>query len=218
MKRLSIRDKKFNEVSDSDEVQVNNDEYEVVVVNAASISRAYYEGEYNPDSITPPVCWSSNTQTPSDDVPEENRQASRCLDCRNNIRGSGYGSSRACRFSQKLAVVPEDRLEEVYQLRLPATSIFGEPRNGHMPMQSYARFLQNHDTPAITVLTKVYFDNESITPKLFFKPTRPLRDEELSVASNMIDHPDTIDAITLDYAPFEGMCPFEVTDGFKLNK
>ena len=217
MKRISIRDKKFNQISNSDETQIG-DEYEVVVVNAAPISRSYYEGEYSSDNITPPTCWSSDTQTPDNDVPSDNRQAFRCLDCQHNIRGSGYGSSRACRFSQRLAVVSEDELEDVYQLRLPATSIFGEPRNGHMPMQSYARFLQNHDTPAITVLTKMYFDADSNTPKLFFKPTRPLRYEELNVASDMINHPDTIQAITLDYAPFEGITsPFEVTDGFKSN-
>ena len=84
-------------------------------------------------------------------------------------------------------------------------------------MQAYARFLSNHDTPAITVLTKMYFDTDSDTPKLFFKPSRSLRDEELSVASEMINHPDTIRAITLEYTPFEGSTksPFAETSGFQ---
>ena len=215
MKRISIRDRLFTECFGEDEVLVDDDEYNVVVVNAASISRSYYEGDYDPDKLTLPICWSADTRTPAPDVPQEQRQAARCMDCSHNIRGSGYGSSRACRFAQRLAVAPEGRLQEVYQLRLPATSIFGEARNGHMPMQAYARFLQKHNTPAITVLTKMYFDTDSDTPKLFFKPNRPLRDEEYSVVSEMIDDPDTIQAITLEYTPLEGnKSPFDITDGF----
>ena len=217
MRRISIRDKLFTECIGEDEVLVDDDEYNMVVVNAASISRAYYEGDYDPDRLMLPTCWSADTQVPSPDVPQEQRQANRCMDCPHNIRGSGYGSSRACRFSQRLAIAPEDRLREVHQLRLPATSIFGQARDGNMPMQAYARFLSNHDTPAITVLTKMYFDTDSDTPKLFFKPSRSLRDEELSVASEMINHPDTIRAITLEYTPFEGSMksPFAETSGFQ---
>ena len=87
-----------------------------------------------------------------------------------------------------------------------------------MPMQAYARFLKDHDTPAIAVVTQIYFDAASDTPKLFFKPSRPLEDEELQVVSKMIDHPDTIKAITLDFTPlFEGTrtSPFAVVDGFQ---
>ena len=219
MRRISIRGNKFTRLVGADEAPTDGDEYEVVVVNAAPISRSYYEGQYDPDKSVFPTCWSSNTQTPSADVPPEQRQAARCMDCSNNIRGSGFGSSRACRFSQQLAVVPRDKLQEIYQIRLPATSIFGESRGGHMPMQAYAKFLQNHKTPAITVLTKMYFDPDSGIPKLFFKPVRSLRDEELNVVSDMIEHPDTIQAITMDYTPIESSTtsPFEVTGGFQHN-
>ena len=215
MNRISIRDKLFTEYLGEDHTVINSEEYDVVVVNAAGVSRSYYKDDYNSDKLALPVCWSADTRTPAPDVPQGQKQAARCMDCPHNIRGSGYKSSRACRFSQRLAVVPEGRLQEVYQLRLPATSIFGEARNGHMPMQAYARFLQKHNTPAITVLTKLYFDRNSDTPKLFFKPSRPLRDEEFSVASEMIDDPDTVQAITLDYTSFEGSkSPFDITDGF----
>ena len=219
MRRISIRGNKFTELIDTHEASVGDDEYEVVVVNAAPIARSYYESDFDSEKPMLPTCWSSDTQTPSVDVPPEQRRASRCMDCPNNIRGSGFGSSRAFRFSQQLAVVPQGRLQEVYQIRLPATSIFGETREGHMPMQAYAKFLRNRDTPAISVLTKIYFDQVSSIPKLFFKPTRPLRDEELDVVSDMIKHPDTIQAITTDYTLTEGSItsPFEVTDGFGTN-
>ena len=219
MRRLSIRGNKFTELAGACETSVSNDEYAVVVVNAAPVSRSFYEAQYDSDKPTIPTCWSSDTQVPSVDVPPWQRRASRCMDCPNNIRGSGFGSSRACRFSQQLAVVPQDRLREIYQIRLPATSIFGEAREEHMPMQAYARFLHGRDTVVSTVLTKMYFDQDSNIPKLFFKPIRPLREEELNVVSAMIDHSDTIQAITMNYTLTEGSTtsPFEITDGFRIN-
>ena len=220
MKRLSIRDKKFIEYPESEEVTfLEGADYNAVIVNAAPIARAYYKEDYDPAKLAVPTCWSSNTQTPSAEVPAIQRQSTRCMDCKFNIRGSGRGSSRACRFFQYLAIAPEDRWEDIYQLRLPATSIFGEVRDGHMPMVAYARFLQEMDTPAIAVLTKMYFDRDSETPKLFFKPSRPLGVEELSVVSGIIDDPETLEAITLtNYTFLEGLTksPFEVTDGFTI--
>ena len=217
MRRISIRDKMFSEHDGAEEAVVIDGEYEAVIVNAAFVSRSYYEGEYNPDKLSLPTCWSADTQMPSADVPQGQRQAARCMDCSHNIRGSGYGSSRACRFAQQIAVSPAGRLHEVYQLKLPATSIFGQARGGHMPMKAYAEFLNSRDTPVLSILTKIYFDADSNTPKLFFRPTRPLRDEELNVVTEMMSHPDTLRAITLDYTPFEGSIesPFGVTDGFQ---
>jgi hypothetical protein len=216
MNRLIIRNREFMELSGVEVTLLPDDSYSAVIVNAAPISRSYYEGDYDPDKLSTPVCWSTDTQTPSADVPADTKQAARCMDCKHNIRGSGYGSSRACRFSQRLAIMPEGRWGDIFQLRLPATSIFGQARDGHMPMQAYARFLKDHDTPVIAVFTQIYFDRHSETPKLFFKPTRPLGDEELSVASSVIDSSETIRAITLEYTPFEGInkSPFEATSGF----
>jgi len=222
LRRLSIRDKKFSELTGGNEIIISHENFrDIVIINAAPISRSYYEDNYDPDKIAIPICWSADTQKPSEDVPDDKRQAARCMDCTHNIRGSGYGSSRACRFSQRLAVVMEGQLDVVYQLRLPATSIFGESKDGNMPMQAYARFLRNHNTPAVAVVTQIYFDTNSGTPKLFFKPNRPLEDEELKMVSKMIDHPDTIKCITLDFTPlFESTrtSPFESTDGFQFDK
>ena len=214
MLRLDIHDKLFR---DAASVQST---YFGVLVNAAPISRSYYEEEYDPDKLNTPTCWSANTQTPSPDVPSHQRQSVRCMDCKHNIRGSGYGSSRACRFSQRLAILPEEDFGTVYQLRLPATSIFGEARDGNLPMQAYARFLKERDTPAMAVITQMYFDDASPTPKLFFKPKRPLTEDELREAGDMINHADTIRAITLEFTPFENskISPFAETDGFQSTK
>lgn len=204
-RRISLNGGKFREFVNGEQVSVSKeDNLNVVIVNAAPISRTYYEGTYDPQNPTPPKCWSADTNAPSPDVPQEQRQASRCMDCPQNIKGSGQGESRACRFAQRIAVALEGQLDKVYQLQLPATSIFGDGKDGKMPMQAYARFLSAHNTPAVAIITNMRFDENSSTPKLFFKAVRPLDEQELKTVVEMKDHPDTLKAITLTVAQTDG--------------
>jgi|DEB0MinimDraft_3_1074331.scaffolds.fasta_scaffold04890_4 hypothetical protein len=205
-RRISISGGKFREFVGGEQIAVSKQDYmNVVIVNAAAISRTYYASEYNPEKIEPPYCWSADTTTPSKEVPEEQRQSARCMDCPQNVKGSGQGQTRACRFAQRLAVVLEDDLDNVYQLQLPATSIFGDIKNGNMPMQAYAKHLANHKAPAIAIVTKMYFDENSPTPKLFFKPVRALEEEEVQKVLALKEHPDTIRAITLTVSQTDGV-------------
>ena len=197
-KRISIRGMRFREYDGGEQVNVSKeDSLNMVIVNAAPISRTYYEGTYDPENPTPPKCWSVDTQAPAKEVPADQRMASKCADCKMNIKGSGQGESRACRFQQRLAVTLEGKPDEVYQLQLPATSVFGEQKDGKMPMQAYAKFLNSHNTPIIAVVTQAYFDVNAETPKLFFKPVRPLDEAELRQAVEMKDSEAAIKAITL---------------------
>ena len=204
--RISLNGGKFREFSGGEQVSVSKeDNMNIVVVNAAPISRTYYEGNYDPQNPTPPKCWSADTQTPAPEVAPENRQSKRCMDCPQNIKGSGQGESRACRFAQRLAVALEGDLNKVYQLQLPATSIFGETKEGKMPMQGYARFLQAHNTPAVAIVTNMRFDENSSTPKLFFKAVRPLNEDELNTVVALKDAPETMKAITMTVSQTDGV-------------
>jgi len=206
VRRISVRGKRFRELVGSEEMRVSkSDSMNIVIVNAAPLSRTYYEGTYSPDNPSAPHCWSADTNVPSPDVPEDQRMAPRCMDCPMNIKGSGQGESRACRFQQRLAVALEGQLDKVYQMQLPATSVFGRGDDGKMPMQAYARFLNEHNTPPIAVVTEMYFDDDSDVPKLFFKPVRPLEEAELQQVASLLEHPDTKRAITFSVAkPKEG--------------
>lgn len=206
-KRISIRGMRFREIVGGGQVNVSKEDWlNMVIVNVAPISRAYYEGTYDPENPAPPKCWSTDTQAPSPDVPADQRMASKCADCKMNIKGSGAsGASRACRFAQRMAVTLEGKPDEVYQLQLPATSVFGEAKDGKMPMQAYAKFLNSHQTPVIAVVTQAYFDVNAETPKLFFKPVRPLEEEELMKAVEMKDSEDAIKAITLTVSQTDGV-------------
>jgi len=205
-RRISLNGGKFREIVNGEQVSVSKeDNMNMVIVNAAKISRQYYEGNYDPSNPTPPKCWSADTEAPAPDVPQDQRMASRCMDCKMNVKGSGQGESRACRFSQRLAVALEGQLDKVYQLQLPATSIFGDGKDGKMPMQAYARFLAAHNTPAVAIVTNMRFDESSSVPKMFFKAVRPLDEGELQAVVDLKDHPDTLEAITLTVAQTDGV-------------
>lgn len=203
-KRISIRGGAFREIVNGKEVNVSEERYiNVVMLNAAPVSRQYYAGSYDSDAkAVPPTCWSADTETPDPKVPEEQRQATRCADCPKNVKGSGQGDSRACRFSQRVAVALEGKIAEgeVYQLSVPATSLFGDGTKDQMPLQTYARYLKSHNTHAISVITKMRFDVEASTPKLFFSPVRPLNAEELKTAIELKDSPEATNAITMTVA------------------
>ena len=217
MRRISIQGGKFTGLESSADGSKSID---VIIVNAAEVSRSYYKGEYDPKVKKLPYCWSANTQTPAPEVPEDQRQSTRCMDCVNNVRGSGNGSGRACRFHQRLAVVEERVLDKVYRLQVPASSIFGKERSkGTMPLQAYAKFLSGHETPSIAVVTRISFDGDSSVPKLFFYPQRPLEEEELDEVRFMVDHDDTLQAIafTVDAYNVNGGSPFVEVEGFDIN-
>ena len=204
--RISLRGGRFRELVNGEQVNVKSDGFlNVVVINAAKLLCTYYKGAYDAENPSAPTCWSPDTQTPSSDVPKDQMQASRCMDCPQNIKGSGQGESRACRFSQRLAILLEGQMDTVYQLQLPATSIFGEARDGNMGMQAYAKYLKAHKTPSIAVVTQMSFDENSDTPKLFFKAVRPLNEDELNQAVAMKDSEDAIKAITLTVSQTDGV-------------
>lgn len=212
-RRISIRGKAFRQVVGGKEVNVSEENLlDVVIINAAPISRMHYAGDYVEGVTTAPTCWSADTLTPAAAVPAENRQASRCADCPMNIKGSGKSDSRACRFSQRIAVVLDGEIEDkqVYQLQLPATSVFGDAEGNKMGLQAYARFLKANNANAISLVTRMKFETAATQPKLLFSAVRPLTQEELDICVELRDHPDTIDAITLTVGETDGAKPAAV--------
>lgn len=205
MPRISIRGMRFRQMIGGEQVQIRNDNLPVIILDSAPVSRTYYEGKYDPENPTPPKCWSSDATKPDASVPDDQRQASSCAQCPQNIKGSGQGQSRACRYNQRLAIAVEGDMDTVYQMQLPATSIFGEAVNNNMPMQAYAKLLSANKTPAIAVVTEMFFDENSETPKLFFKPVRPLNETELKQAVALRDHEDTKKALTLTVSQADGV-------------
>jgi hypothetical protein len=200
-RRISIEGNVFREFIGGKEVRVSEDRFlQIVLLNAAPVSRTYYAGTYVKGQKMKPTCWSSDTQSPDAAVAADQRQASRCADCVQNIKGSAsQGEGRACRYSQRIAValVNSNGVDEnVYQVSLPATSVFGDPDGQKMPLQAYGRYLKAHNTHVVSVVTEMRFDSAG-QMKLVFKPIRALDETELRQVIAMRDHPDTIKAITM---------------------
>ena len=90
---------------------------------------------------------------------------------------------------------------EVYQVILPATSVFGDGEKGKLPLQAYARHLKAHGAPIAGVITEMRFDTSVPTPKLVFKPVRQISEEEFAVVREMRDSVEAEDAIKMRVAP-----------------
>ena len=218
-RRISIKGGVFREIVGGKEVRVSEDRaINVVLINAAPVSRMFFAGTYTEGEVTKPTCWSSDTQRPDAAVPQEQRQSQFCKDCPQHIKGSGQGETRACRFQQRIAVMLDGELEkrEVYQVTLPATSVFGDSDGKKMPLQAYGRHLKAYNTPAISIITEMRFDTASPTPKLVFKPVRELEEGELQIAVEMQKHEDTIRAITMNVSQMDGVIPAPKVEAKKV--
>ena len=204
-KRISIRGNVFRMMVDGKEIAQNEDRAMNIIIAAANanVSRTFYAGTYQEGQAMAPTCWSNDGVTP--DIKSEQPQASKCASCAQNIKGSGQGDSRACRFSQRLAVLLENDIRgDVYQLTLPAQSIFGAAENGKMPLQSYAKFLGSHGLPVTAVVTEMRFDTASATPRLTFKAVRPLNEEELAMTQDKGQSTEAKLAIAATAAQMDG--------------
>lgn len=212
VKRISIKGGVWRLMAGGKEIAVNEDRaMNVVIVNAApDVARTYYEGTYDPDAqkAAAPVCWSANSKTPDPSV--ENPQSTDCANCPKNVKGSGAGGGRACRFSRRLAVVLENDLSgDVFQLTLPAQSIFGDGENGKLPLNSYVKFLAGFNVPVTAVVTEMRFDTNSATPKLTFKAVRPLTEDEFATTSARGATPEAKAAITMTVAQADNVPKLE---------
>jgi hypothetical protein len=160
--------------------------------------------KYDAENPAPPDCWSADGEKPSPD--SENKQASTCSECPQNIAGSGQGNSRACRYQQRLAVVlANDQEGDVLQLALPATSIFGKETGDNRPLQAYARYLAAQNIDPSEVVTRMKFDTASESPKLFFKAMRWLTDDEYPNIKEQGACDDAIKAITMSVAKMDNV-------------
>lgn len=199
-KRISIKGGVFRLYSAGKEVAAIEERYlDVVIVAAApKIGRVFYMKSYDGEANAPD-CWSGDGEKPSADA--SNKQAATCTDCAQNVAGSGQGNSRACRYQQRVAVVLANDMEgDVLQLTLPAKSIFGKEEGDNRPLQAYARFLLAQTPNPVDpseVVTRLKFDTQSESPKLFFKAMRWLSDDEYPNIAEKGQSPEAQKAIAM---------------------
>jgi len=185
VKRISIKGSVFRMVVGGKEVAKNEERsMNIVIVGAAQHnSRTFYEGTFTEgQGAKLPDCFSDNGTSPN--PKSEKPQSATCKDCPQNVDGShSSGRGRACRFSRRLAVLLEnDQQGDVFQLTLPAQSIFGKGEDGKMPLEAYVKVLGTNNVSVTSVVTEMRFDTSSATPKLTFKAVRYLEEDEFNNA------------------------------------
>lgn len=198
-KRISIRNNVFRLMVNGKEIDKSEARHlDVVIVNASPyVHRMYFAGEYKPgQKVSPPACWTQDSIKPDAEVP--NPQAATCADCPQNIKGSGPNGTKACRFSRRIAVVKADDMNgDVYQVTLPAQSIFGNGTAERRPLHEYTDYVRANNQNLMSVVSRMSFDMDSSSTKIGFKPIRILSDEEYDLCLAKSKSDDSKRAIQL---------------------
>jgi hypothetical protein len=174
-----------------------------IIVNASpKVGRIFYAKQWSPESEpTAPDCFSNDGQAP--DAGAANPQASRCDDCQQNIKGSGMGNSKACRYSRRIALTLEEdfgtSLEgRVYQMNLASKSLFGDSvgDNTH-PFESYTKYLANNGKSLDYVVTQISFNEDNDNQSVLFAPLRFINKGEYAVTSEVVKKPEVQKMVTM---------------------
>tara|TARA_R100000935_G_C2797592_1_gene148901 strand:- start:20 stop:829 length:810 start_codon:yes stop_codon:yes gene_type:complete len=198
-KRISIRDNAFRLMVNGQEIDKSDEAHlDVVIINASPyVHRMYYDTDYIPGvKVQPPVCWSSNSRNPDSKV--ESPQGKTCVQCPQNIKGSGPRGTKACRFSRRIAVVKADDIEgDIYQVTLPAQSIFGVGTPERKPLHQYSDYVRANGQTLMAIVSRMSFDPNSQNTKIGFKPIKIITDEDYQACSEKSLSEDAIRAIEL---------------------
>jgi len=116
-----------------DDTPIKNNELRCIVL-ASAFENQRYEGAFNPNELTVPVCFALSLEG-EDMSPHENsqqKQCDACDDCELNVMGSAdIGRGKGCKNIRRLLLVTEDALEsaeamqeaETRMLKVPVTSV-----------------------------------------------------------------------------------------------
>jgi hypothetical protein len=166
LKRISPRNGKFVRVVNGDVQGKLAEPLRVVLVGVAQATaqRVFYIKAYDPSAdATAPDCWSNDGNKP--DVSIKKPQGTTCETCPQNVKGSGQGATRACRFERRVAVVLPDEIGgnnegDVYQIKLASKSIFGKGAGQLFPLNAYIDYVIANGENIDGVVTEMSFDED----------------------------------------------------------
>lgn len=175
VKRIVPKNGIFRKVVGGEEMGKTSNALKVVIANASPhVGRIFYAKAWSPDSEpTSPDCFSNDGRTP--DVSVKEPPADRCDSCPNNIKGSGMGNSKACRYSRRLALMLLDDfgtpLEgEVYQMNLASKSLFGDNVGDKFTFENYTKYLANNGKSVDWFITEISFNEDNDNQSVLFEP------------------------------------------------
>jgi len=200
-KSISIKGGVFRKYNGGKEVGTIQDRHMniIIVKMAHKASRMMFDKPFSEDDkTTGPTCWSTDSNVPDESV--STPQAASCSACPHSIKGSGNnGTGTKCSLFWKTAVVlPADPAGDVMELRLAATSVFGEEKNGARPFRPYIQHLASHNVSAGRIITKMQFDLDATYPKVVFSPVSAVPEADLEIIAQQAQSKEAERAITIN--------------------
>lgn len=182
-----------------------SEQLDVIIVDwLAEPSRKFYAATYDKNAkATLPDCWSNDGVIP--EAGAKNKQASSCASCPKNVKGSGSnGKGKACRYERRLAIlVVGDPSGDVYQIAIPAASLFSDNDGNVYGFEGYKKFLLANGEALDTVVTRIIYDDTD-TVKVGFKAVRHLTEVEAGFVDAAQDDPETERYTKLTVAAVDG--------------
>lgn len=181
-----------------------NNEAEFIIIGAAG-EHSYYDTKFDPDNITPPVCFAvfgmDEDAAPHDDVPEDQRQAKTCHECwAHKFKSADNGRGRACGVRRRLLVVPADKLDDldnadVAVMKIPPTSV-----------QFWSKYVQKVATvsnrPFWMVTTRVYVERHpKFQFQVKFEPKMLIEADHFDKLQSMVDSAQNLLMQPFDMTP-----------------
>ena len=217
-RRIEHEDNKWQLVDEQGVLASSKNDYlDLVIVNEApTVSRYYYEGSFESGASRVPTCWTSDASR-GPDVAAKYKQHSSCTLCKQNIRGSGSNNSKACRLFTKVAVgfiTAKEEAQGVFQLQLPATSLFGlapdkKKNSKRLPLVAYKRYLKVHNYKPEQMITRISQDENAPHKKLLFEPVGFVPETFAFLIKNLTNSADAIAAVKTYFTAVEDDNPFK---------
>jgi hypothetical protein len=201
---------KRNEEGEEEPVQTFN---AIILAYPERRGRTYYEGAYNAEQESAPVCWSNDGITPDEKSPK--RQSATCAKCPMSAKGSRQTengkAARACGEHRMVAVIPASRIGEFppMRMKLAITSDYdGQNKTlqaqGWFAFSNYMDFLKGKRVNFTYLLTtKIKFDpTEGINyPKLIFSPGKWLSSEQFEAVKQIATSPEIEGILKTEFNP-----------------
>ena len=190
-KRITHKNGIFRKMVGQEEMGKNKGPLDVIIVNASpAVGRIFYMKAWSPDAEpTAPDCFSNDGRTP--DAKAANPQADRCDSCAQNIKGSGQGNSKSCRFSRRLAVALVDdfgtALEgQVYQVNLASKSLFGDSVGENTaPFETYAKYVANNGKSIDWIITRITSNEDNDNQSILFTPVGHINKAQYAITNEL---------------------------------
>lgn len=208
LKRISPRNGMFVRVVNGDVAGKLKAPLRVVLVGVAQANaqRTFYAKAYDPNAeITPPDCWSNDGQKP--DASIKAPQGKNCETCPQNVKGSGQGGTRACRFERRVAVVLPDEVGgnnhgDVYQMKFASKSIFGKGAGQVFPLNSYIDYVIANGEDIDGVITEITFNEDNNNQSVLFRAVDFVAShpELVEVVNTAVESPEAHKAVVLSVA------------------